>query len=211
MRSDHRRMSARLSAALGVPVQVALVPALGRQCPGPYGSEPPQRVAARRALRIVRRSIGEGHQAKISFPHARFSISHAGATGAAVGVAPGATAGVGVDFEPIRQIDPATARFFLTEREQAWVAGLSSDRVSAELLRLWTVKEAVFKADLGNAHALVGDYEVEEPAAITGTARRVRGHALPCRYSTLEEDLGLLTVAVTPLDAAGRTREDDAA
>ena len=207
MRNDHRRMSSRLSVRLGVPVQVALVPALGRQCPAQYASDPPQRVAARRALRIVRRSMGEAHLAKISFPHARFSISHAGGTGAAVGAAPGATAGVGVDFEPVRQIDPATARFFLTDREQEWVADLDQDRVSAELLRLWTVKEAVFKADLGNAHALVGDYELDEPAATTGTARRVRGQAQPCLYSTLVEELGLLTVAVTLPGGADRTGE----
>ena len=49
--------------------------------------------------------------------------------------------GLGVDFEGWRPMDPRIARFYLHPDERG------------DLLRLWTVKEAVFKATPGNGGA----------------------------------------------------------
>ena len=48
-------------------------------------------------------------------------------------------AGIGVDVEPARQVAPAAARLFLSMREHARAT-------PRDWLRLWTIKEAAFKA-----------------------------------------------------------------
>jgi phosphopantetheinyl transferase len=102
-------------------------------------------------------------------PHPRLSLSHSGDLAVAVGLREAYAAGVGVDLERDRDVPPRAARFFLSESE---------DRPADQrlLLELWTVKEAVFKADLDNAGRLLRDYrvvEIHRGAELSeGTARR---------------------------------------
>jgi 4'-phosphopantetheinyl transferase EntD len=190
----------RVRTSLGAPVHVALVSIAGASETSDSNEATPwaQRVAARRALRVVRLCVGEAGPARLAFPHPCFSVTHAGRVGGAVGCRPGTANGVGVDFEPHRVVDDAIARFFLTASEQAWVASLDRGELSGELLRLWTVKEAVFKADLENHDAMLGDYQLDDPTATTGIARRVRGSKVTRRYTTVTVEGGVLSVAVAP-------------
>jgi acyl carrier protein/phosphopantetheinyl transferase len=147
-------------------------------------------LAARRQLRRALTACGRpSDTAAYSLPSASVSLTHSAELAvAAVACAP--VAGVGVDLELDRKPDPRTARFFLSADESAWAAGRP-----AELLRLWTVKEALFKADPDNAGTVLADYLVADPAARRGRAHR-DGHTF--RYATTQLRRGALTVAVLP-------------
>jgi acyl carrier protein len=127
--------------------------------------------AARRALQLLSGVLGlatEGY----AFPHPRLSLSHTDRQGVAAG-ATGPGAGIGVDLEDLRPADPRCAHFFLRPEEEAWLRQASPREVAH--LRLWTVKEALFKADLGNATTTLRDYAIDDPAAVTGLARAPSG------------------------------------
>ena len=126
--------------------------------------------------------------AALAFPHRRLSLTHAGGTAFAV-LAGGGVVGTGVDFEPARAtVDPRAARFFLGPAERAAAS------THAELLRLWTVKEALFKATPGNDRVVLADYALDDAAGPCGTAAGPRGEDL--RYATVAVAGGVLTVAV---------------
>ena len=112
---------------------------------------------------------------QVRFPHPALSISHSADTAVAVGLrSRSAATGLGVDLELPREIDQRAARYFLADGER-----LPSDDPSddpAALQQLWTIKEAVFKADLHNAGLLLRDYVVTElhrgDVVTEGVARR---------------------------------------
>ncbi|MFN2505484.1 MAG: hypothetical protein ABR540_14865, partial [Acidimicrobiales bacterium] len=121
----------------------------------------------------------------VAFPHPHLSLSHSAGIAVAAGSV-GNQAGLGVDFEGWRLTDPRTARFFLHDGERVQ---------DGELLRLWTVKEALFKATPANAGGRLLDYRLTDPAAAVGTAVDVRGHAF--RYvSGCLDGSGPLAVAI---------------
>ena len=106
----------------------------------------------------------------ISMPHPRLSLSHSGDVALAIGLRCAATAfGLGVDVEESRTIDVRSARFFLDDDEQdswpRWAAQAASgtDHTADQsvLQRLWTVKEAVFKADLDNSGRQLRAYRID--------------------------------------------------
>ena len=105
------------------------------------------------------------------------SIAHTGALGVcavALSPAPAGLVGVGVDAEPLRRADPRTARFFLDERERALLDEAADEARSSEHVRLWTTKEAMFKADPANAERVLLDYHLSRPAAKAGYGSRDR-------------------------------------
>ncbi len=131
----------------------------------------------------------------LTFPHPRLSLTHAGGTAWAARIGHGHALdgspplGVGIDFEPRgRAPDARAARFFLSPDELAAASG------PADLLGLWTVKEALYKATPHNLSCALVDFRIDDPTAVLGTARGPRGETL--RYSTVEVASGLLTVAV---------------
>src|SRR5688500_8593893 len=75
--------------------------------------------------------------------------------------------GVGVDIETGRRPPPRMARFFLTRKERRCLGQPSPE----QLLRLWTVKEALFKADPLNHRRVLADYALDDPLADAGCAR----------------------------------------
>jgi acyl carrier protein len=97
------------------------------------------------------------------FPHPRASVTHTERAGAAAVLVSGPASGVGVDLEHDRPVSPAMTRFYLRD-----------DEPPGDPLRLWTVKEAMFKADPGNATRLLRDYRVSDPA-YQHTSVRYRG------------------------------------
>jgi hypothetical protein len=125
--------------------------------------------SGRRLLGWVQDRLGiPGDPTTLTLPHPRLSLSHSGPVTVAVGIRSAARAfGVGVDVELRRPIDPRCARFFLDPDELGRLAGWTGAARDGEpaagqlvLQRLWTVKEAVFKADPGNAGRQLRDYRV---------------------------------------------------
>jgi 4'-phosphopantetheinyl transferase EntD len=110
-------------------------------------------LAAARALDTVER-----------WPCPYASLTHSGDVAIAVAVPPSLHAvGVGIDLEHDRPIKPEIARLICDDRERAWLAALPSERRAAETLRLWTAKEALFKADPVQGDAIVAEYALACP------------------------------------------------
>jgi len=129
---------------------------------------------------------------RLSFPHRCLSLTHAAGVAVAARCrdavpglrGPNAVAGVGVDYEGWRTVDPRAVRFFLQDHE----------RHGADLLRMWTVKEALFKATPHNDRAVFLDYAVADPTPLAGMAADGAGRTF--RYASGRLPHGWLTVAV---------------
>lgn len=121
--------------------------------------------SGRDALRLAAALAGlPADPARIRFPHPRVSVTHTERAGAAAVLLGGPGGGVGVDLEHDRTVRPRMARFYLRD-----------DEVGADLLRLWTVKEAMFKADQHNATRLLRDYRTKDPAYPCMSVRHLGG------------------------------------
>ena len=148
----------------------------------------------RRALKRLLGRLGEGDDtAAIEFPNARVSLTHSGDAAVAVG-APNLR-GIGVDLELGRGPGAAAERLFLGENERRVVAALGP----RARLRLWTVKEALYKANLRNSETWFTHYLVDDPRCGEGAAFVGRGGGrLEMRYASFELMRGYLTVAICP-------------
>lgn len=201
-RSPHRAVS----AALGVPVRLAAATAplppealtpgeLARLEAMPTEARRRDWLLGRAALKAL---LGAGADTSVlAFPDRRLSLAHAGGRAFAALAGGDTVVGTGIDFEPSRAaVDPRTARFFLSPAERAAVG------TAGDLLRLWTVKEALFKATADNGGLVLADYGLVDPTAPHGTCTGPRAEHL--RYATVPVAGGTLTVAVGV--AAGRHR-----
>ncbi|OSC41575.1 4'-phosphopantetheinyl transferase superfamily protein [Mycobacterium decipiens] len=141
-----------------------------------------QWLTSRRALRLLLGLAGlPAETTRYTFPHPRISLSHTERIGAAAVVVDPTqlVTGVGIDVESDRDADPRAARFFLGERDRAWLTTLPTAERRRHQVSLWTVKEALFKADTNNERATLRDYALVDPAAATGRAVRNRPPAEP--------------------------------
>ena len=129
---------------------------------GPARAE--ERAASRRALRLLSTTLGPNGTST--------SLSHSQGISVAAAVIR-SQASIGVDLEQNRTADPRTGRFFLRDHELAWLDAAAAR--NGERMRLWTVKEALFKADPGNAGTVLRSYALADPGARTGYARREPG------------------------------------
>ena len=107
----------------------------------------------------------------LSFPHPTLSLSHTKDWAVAIGVLPGPMKidCIGIDLELRRPVQDDHARFYLSKSECE--SAIDED----QRLRLWTVKEALFKADPDNHDAVIGHYRVQTPSALSGQARNRKG------------------------------------
>jgi phosphopantetheinyl transferase len=139
----------------------------------------------RAALKELLSELGESQETNgLSFPHPRISLTHSRSTALAAGSVSDSLLGLGIDLEYHRPIPAAAAAFFLAADEQDRLSDRSPAERSRELLRLWTVKEALFKADPGNAAAGLRDYRLKDASRWSGTCDRAAAVAL--RYATFE-------------------------
>jgi acyl carrier protein len=148
------------------------------------------RMSSRRALRLLTTALGTtalGQEAST----AGTSLSHAeGLSVAAAVIGTGSTTSIGVDLEENHPADPRTGRYFLQDHELAWLeaAREKEHRRNDEHLRLWTVKEALFKADPGNTgpRTRIGlrSYTLADPGARAGRARRSDQHNVRFGYGS---------------------------
>jgi hypothetical protein len=207
---DAAALSAWASQALGTPIAFAVerdpVPegglSEGEQARYAGFSLPRRRedwLRGRAALKSLLRSLGEPEDTSgLAFPNARITLSHSAgiAVAAAFRSAPEGALGIGIDFEGHRPVKADTVRFYLSaaERARPEAAALAA----RDLLRLWTVKEALFKADPGNRSRgwSLGVYEVEGSLADFAGSARVSG-LLSFRYLSLALDEGFLSLAVS--------------
>ncbi|GAB1640688.1 4'-phosphopantetheinyl transferase family protein [Krasilnikovia sp. MM14-A1259] len=188
--ADPDLLEAELATLLGPEFVVSVA---GPAPAGPAHDARAHRVEHRRgraALRCVADRLGERVDTdRLVLPHPRLSLTHCAGVAVAVGVRSRFSTGIGVDLEAVRPVNPGIARLFLTPAERAHLGEAPPD----VLLRLWTVKEAVFKADTGNGGRILADYELCRPAAWSGRATR---GAARFRYRTVELPGHLVSVAV---------------
>ncbi len=142
---------------------------------------------------------------RIRMPHPRLSLTHSGDIAVAVGLRCQQQAwGIGVDVEERRPIDVRSARFFLDDDElQRWPARAGSGADPAAqftLQRLWTIKEAAFKAHLDNVGRKLRDYHIESYRGLSHcgdpwVGRVCCGRAVIGFRSVVDDDF-ILTIAV---------------
>lgn len=204
--TDFAALQSRLQALVGNDIVLAARrcrPDGGRECDGgPSGDGSPilraeQHRQGRAALGEVLAALGDPRDPwAIGFPQPRLSISHSATLAVAIGARRSDITGTGIDVEFRRPFPPGAARFFLDPAEQREPAGPGSDR----LLELWTVKEAVFKADPGNRDRMLRDYRLLPPGPDDrpGHGRAARGRH---RFTYRVHHLGELVVAVAHREA----------
>lgn len=207
---DAGELSARASEALGASIVFAVsrnpapedTLAEGERARYATFSLPRRReewLRGRSALKYLLRGLGEPVDTSLlAFPHPRFTLTHSAgiAVAAAFQSVPGNDMGIGVDFEGHRPVKAGTVRFFLSESERSRPE--AATLTETDLLRLWTVKEALFKADPGNRFEgrYLGSNQVDGPlSASSGSARAAGGRAF--RYLSFALDEGYLTIAVS--------------
>lgn len=145
-----------------------------------------------RLLRAARQWLGRAPEGPLRSAQADHSLTHAGDRTFALALRQSPYRGVGLDFEPWRPLDERHRRLMLTRREDA-LLGTANGR---DLLRIWTVKEALFKADLGGQQRWVTAYELDCPSRRSGTARvRAGGRVQHFRYISIEVPGGMLSAA----------------
>jgi 4'-phosphopantetheinyl transferase EntD len=150
----------------------------------------------RAALRRLQAALGGSEDTSIlKFPNPRVSLSHSDAWAVAVGSASGKLLGIGVDLQVKAAPKPETARRFLNPAELVWLRRMEESERPRMLHRLWTVKEATFKADPDNPGKTLRDYGLADPGYVAGKARR--GERV-FYYASFDVPEGFLSVAVLP-------------
>ena len=151
----------------------------------------------RSAVKNVLARLGEDTDTSgLLFPAPRCSLSHSGFTAVAIGLPDGSpVGGLGIDLELGRTPPERSTRFFLTQAELEWVSGLRGERKDLSLLRLWTTKEALFKADPDNAGRVMTNYRLEDPSLETGRAFALETELV---YASLPIPGGMLSIALLP-------------
>lgn len=217
MRLDEGNLSKKFEEDLGIPLKIA---ASGKSVDIRRLS-PRERVRYRALEALPRREswlkgrsalkrlllrLGEGDDTSgVVFPHARFSLTHSGRYAVAIGTDSDRLAGIGVDLEVGRSPHPESARFFLTPEERDWIDRQRESNRPGHLLRLWTAKESLFKADPKNDETGLPDYRMKDPGAWRGTAFVRHGRDVEMRYASYPCGVGWISVAIYPRrDYAGR-------
>jgi 4'-phosphopantetheinyl transferase superfamily protein len=201
-----RRAEQAIGQMLGIRAQLAIsdVPApiesltpgeLGQSRKFPSGPACLDWLRGRAALRAV---LPRGYDtSRLQFPNRAISLTHAGDLAVAVRTDDDCE-GIGIDFEPWgTRVDPRAAHLFLGPVERVGLRGPDG------LLRLWTIKEALYKATPGNQGCLLLDFEVHDTAASCGEATGPRGETL--RYAALRLDRGSLAIAVCDKEVRSKT------
>ena len=157
----------------------------------------PSWLLGRAALKALLARAGEPlDTGALAFPHPWLSLTHSGSLAAALALPGAHPPGAGIDLETGRSPHPDSARFFLTPSEQAWLAALDPKAQPRHLQRLWTVKEALFKARLQNQDAMLHHFEIDDPSALSGTAVLRCGGRPRFRYTSATFRDCWLTAAV---------------
>jgi len=134
---------------------------------------------------------------KIKFPHRSSSLSYSGTAVAAVFSPYRKIRGIGVDIELNRTMPEGAEKLLLSARETALMRH-HSGLCGGELLRIWTVKEALLKSDpLNEKTGWLTAYELLKPYHRTGEAvLKKRKCGKQFRYISFKIGTGYLSFAV---------------
>jgi len=150
----------------------------------------------RAALKRLIGTLGAGDDTStLKFPHPHLSLTHSESWAVAIGLNTPKLGGLGVDLELKSQPKPEAARKFLNPSEMVWLRRMDENEHPRLLHRLWTVKEAIFKADPENAGRTLKDYALADPGFVAGRARR---GTRTFHYASFTVPEGFLSVAVLP-------------
>ncbi len=149
----------------------------------------------RNALKQLLTALDRGDDTTaVTFPDRQVSLTHGGDTAFAAGTTT-TSLGIGIDYEPLREIDTRIARWFLNEAETNWLDEQPEcDRV-AQLVRLWTVKEAGFKSYQDNAGMTLKGLSITDPAAAV-TSVVATGHGACIQVTCRACESGYLSIAI---------------
>ncbi len=156
----------------------------------------------RQALRGLLTRLNVVMQSGISYdssllimPNPILSLSHSGDF--AIAVARLSGTGIGVDLESPRIVRDGATRFFLAAAsESEWYSSIEQSMRTDELLRLWTTKESLFKADLSNKDKTLNCFRVSEPRLHCGRATFVDHCDEKFQYSSTKFGDYWLTVSI---------------
>ena len=211
MEPREEALERRLGCAVGAPLRLAvadapldekaLSPTEARRFAQLTRERRPSWLTGRAALKRLFRACGEPEDtSSLEFPHPCVALTHSGERAVALKLLSPVAQGVGIDLEASRAPSPASARFFLAPAEQHWLRTLRAAKWPTELLRLWTVKEALFKADPQNHETWLSDYCLTLPALRSGRASMtLRARRLWMRYASIRFERGWLSVAVSSM------------
>jgi 4'-phosphopantetheinyl transferase EntD len=150
----------------------------------------------RHALKRLQASLGGSEDTStLKFPHPQLSLTHSESWAVAVGSTSSKLLGLGVDLEVKSVPKPEAAPRFLNPAEMVWLRRMDEPDRPKLLHRLWTVKEAIFKADPENPGRTLKQYGLADPGFVAGRARR--GERV-FYYASFEVPGGFLSVAVLP-------------
>ena len=130
-------------------------------------------ISGRSALKTILSTLNKDLDVtKISFPHPFLSLSHTKDCAVAIGIlnSGNAVKGIGIDLELDRKVSTKHMKFYLNDFESD--LKINNDH----MLRLWTVKEALFKADPNNDSNVLKDYIVKNSKTLSGKATNKKGH-----------------------------------
>lgn len=188
-----KQLKQDLETVCKAPVSIRFLPV------GIEAAAQPQRLLERKSARLALQEVlVELQEApkdvdNLKFPQRCLSISHSTGIAVACGVAEHSPVrGLGIDVERARTVSARLGRFFLRDEEAQVLGTLPNE----EILRLWTVKEAIFKADPKNKDRVLRHYRVKEPRQRSGLAVHVDSKAAFYFSSVPLKDGGWLTVAV---------------
>lgn len=151
---------------------------------------------ARAALKALLAELGQDPDtAKIAFPNSRVSISHTGEFAVAVARTDDDATGIGVDLETNRTLKEGVEKFFLSDAERAWLKSCPEQEYDSEKIRLWTVKESVYKSDCLTQDGVFKNYLIENPAELNGAIKHKAGQK-SFRYTCCRLSNFWLTVSV---------------
>ncbi len=149
----------------------------------------------RNALKQLLATLDRGDDTTaVSFPNRQVSLTHGGDTALAAGTS-AASLGIGIDYEHLRKIDTRIARWFLNEAETSWLNEQPEcDRV-AQLVRLWTIKEAAFKSCPDNAGMTFKEFSIIDAVGAVTTVIAA-GHGACIRVASRGCAPGYLSIAI---------------
>ncbi len=204
---------------LGFPAKIAIVhenldpveffPEEKEVCSSFKGKRLESWLKGRRALKQLLKKMDESSgTAFLTFPNPRFSLTHTGDTAAAAGLPPqfdrsslkensGQISGIGIDLELHRAISLAATRFFLNQTEKKWILRFDFEVRELELLRLWTIKEALYKANPENKGTFLFQYALKDPELSVGEAVISTFPDLQFMYASFRLQEGFFSFAVS--------------
>ena len=155
------------------------------------------RLALKSVLRLLNRS---DDTSDIHLPAPQLSLTHADGAAIALGT-PEPEAQVGIDAEVPRPVNQRMALWFLNEPELDWLAKRNASVRAHDIVRLWTVKEAVFKSHPSNHGLVMTDFTIADPGSAVSDVHDADGRQFRC--ASFPEDLGIVSIAIQ-----GESHED---